>query len=587
MDKVTRRLSAILAADVVGYSRLIRADEEGTLTALKALRKDVIEPKIAEHHGRIVKLMGDGMLAEFPSVVDAVRNAVEVQEAVAENQAGLPEDRRIVFRVGVNLGDVVIDGDDIHGDGVNLAARLEALADPGGVCISGAVYDQVRDRIHLAFQDLGEREVKNIERPIRMWQWTLSAATAADAAAATDDVLPLPDKPSIAVLPFDNMSGDPEQEHFADGMAEDIITALSRMPWFFVIARNSSFTYKGRAVDVTKVAAELGVKYVLEGSVRKGGNRLRITAQLIDATSGKHIWAERYDRELLDIFEVQDEVTQAIVAAVAPEFLSTEARAARRKDARQLDAWECVMRGRAHLWKLGREDAAEARQLFERAIELAPGGEFGASDLALVYFLEFFYRWGDSPEQSLKKMLITAQKAVAVDESDPLSWTVLAWASQFARRWDEATESIERAIQLSPNFVPAIGIRGGIRALNGQPDSGIELINQAARLSPSDGFMPFWMLSIFWAYYAKGQYDEAAKAAQRGLRTAPDNPTLRRQLAAAYAMLGRMDEAKAALDEYLRIEPDHTIADSRKIPSSVPEDLERFLDGLRKAGLPE
>jgi adenylate cyclase len=582
--RVQRRLAAILAADVAGYSRLIRGDEEGTLARLSTLRKETIDPSIAEHGGRIVKLMGDGMLAEFPSVVDAVRNAVEVQEAVAENQAGLPEEERIVFRVGINLGDVVIDGDDIQGDGVNVAARLEALADPGGVCISGAVYDQVRDRIDLAFQDLGKHEVKNIERPIRLWQWTRGAA---DDAAASDVVLPLPDKPSIAVLPFDNMSGDPEQEHFADGMAEDIITALSRMPWFFVIARNSSFTYKGRAVDVTKVAAELGVKYVLEGSVRKGGNRLRITAQLIDATSGKHIWAERYDRELMDIFEVQDEVTQAIVAAVAPEFLSTEARAARRKDPRQLDAWECVMRGRAHLWKLGREDAAEARRLFERAIELAPGGEFGVSDLALVHFLEFFYRWGDSPEHSLQNMLTTAQKAVAVDESDPLAWTVLAWASQFARRWDAATESIERAIQLSPNFVPAIGIRGGIRALNGQPDSGIELINQAARLSPSDGFMPFWMLCLFWAYYAKGQYDEAAKAAQRGLRTAPDNPTLRRQLAAAYAMLGRMDEAKAALDEYLRIEPDHTIADSRKIPSSVPVDLERFLDGLRKAGLPE
>jgi adenylate cyclase len=586
-QKVTRRLAAILAADVVGYSRLVRADEDGTLARLKALRDELIDPSISRHDGRIVKTMGDGVLVEFSSVVDAVRSAVEVQQSLAEREADVPEDRRIVLRVGINLGDVVIDGDDIHGDGVNVAARLEGLAMPGSICVSGAVHDQVRDRIDLYFEDLGEQEVKNIDRPIQVWRWTPEPSVTADEGAVAAKPLPLPDKPSIAVLPFENMSGDPEQEHFADGMAEDITTSLSRMPWFFVIARNSSFTYKGRAVDVTKVAAELGVKYVLEGSVRKGGNRLRITAQLIDAKTGNHIWAERYDRELIDIFEVQDEVTQAIVAAVAPEFLSTEAKAARRKDPAHLDAWECVMRGRAHLWKLGREDAAEARQLFERAIELAPGGEFGASDLALVHFLEFFYGWGDSPEQSLKNMLATAQMAIAADGSDALAWTVLAWASQFAHRWDDAIEAIERAIQLSPNFVPAIGIRGGIRALNGEPDSAIESINQAARLSPSDGFMPIWMLCLFWAYYAKGQYDEAAKAALRGLRTAPDNPTLRRQLAAAYAMLDRMDEAKAALDEYLRIEPNHTIADARRIPSSVPDDLERYLDGLRKAGLPE
>jgi adenylate cyclase len=499
----------------------------------------------------------------------------------------LPDETRIEFRVGINLGDVVIDGDDIHGDGVNVAARLEALAEPGGICVSGKVYEEVRDRIDIPFEDLGEQEVKNIDRPVRVWRWAPDGSSPPAAARPGPAQLPLPDKPSIAVLPFDNMSGDPEQDFFADGMAEDIITALSRMPWFFVIARNSTFTYKGRAVDVKQVAAELGVKYVLKGSVRKGGNRLRITAQLIDATTGNHLWAERYDREIADIFEVQDEVTQAIVGAVAPQFLSVEAKRAKRKDPAQLDAWECVARGRAHVWKLGREDADEARRLFERAIELVPSGEFGTSDLALVHFLEAFYGWSDSRERSLELMLQTAEKAVTSDDSDPLAWTVLAWANLFAHRWDEALEAADRALELSPNFVPAMGFRGGILALTGRSDPAIAAIDQAIRLSPHDGFMPIWLLSLFWVYYAEGRYDEAVKVAQRGIRVAPDNPTLRRQLAAAYAMLDRMEEARAAMGEYLRLEPNHTIADASRVPTSVPEHLERFLEGLRKAGLPE
>ena len=295
-----RRLAAIMAADVVGYSRLIRADEEGTIAALKALRADLIDPKIAEHRGRIVKLMGDGMLAEFPSVVDAVRTAVETQQAVTEHNSGLPEDKRIEFRVGINLGDIIIDGEDIQGDGVNVAARLEGLAQPGGVCISGSVHEQVRDRLDVPFEDLGEKEVKNIARPVRVWQWPNDAAPVA--AATEHEPLTLPDKPSIAVLPFDNLSGDPEQEFFADGMAEDIITGLSRFRSLFVIARNSTFAYKGKSPDVREVAQDLGVRYILEGSVRRGGQRIRITAQLIDAEVGSHLWAERYDRDLEDIF---------------------------------------------------------------------------------------------------------------------------------------------------------------------------------------------------------------------------------------------------------------------------------------------
>ena len=332
-----RRLAAIFAADVVGYSRLIRADEDGTLAALKNLQKDVIDPKLAAHHGRIVKLMGDGMLVEFGSVVDAVRAAVETQRAIAERNVEIPEEKRIEFRIGVNLGDVVIDDDDIHGDGVNVAARLEGLAEPGGICVSGNVYEEVRDRTTFAFEDLGDQEVKNIDRPVRVWRWIAEAGMTASVAAKTDQPLPLPDKPSIAVLPFDNMSGDPEQEYFADGIAEDVITALSRFRSLFVIARNSSFSYKGTSPDIRTVARELGVRYVVEGSVRKAGNRVRITAQLIDATSGNHLWADRFDGSLDDVFDLQDQITEQIVVAVEPE-IQTRERAGRR----------CARGGRRH-----------------------------------------------------------------------------------------------------------------------------------------------------------------------------------------------------------------------------------------------
>ncbi len=588
-ERVERRLAAILVADVVGYSRLVGADEEGTIARLNSLRKELIDPSIATHHGRIVKLMGDGMLAEFASVVDALRSAVEVQQAVARHEADVPADQRIVFRVGINPGDVVVDGDDIQGDGVNVAARLEGLAEPGGVCISGAVHEQVRDRIDIAFEDLGEQAVKNIERPVRVWRWVADASALAAGAGqgVAEGPLPIPDKPSIAVLPFDNMSGDPEQEYFADGMAEDIITALSHMPWFFVIARNSTFTYKGQAVDVKQVARELGVQYVLEGSVRKGGSRLRITAQLIDAMTGKHVWAQRYDREIVDIFAVQDEVTEAIVGAVAPEFLSVEAKRAQRKDPGLLDAWECVMRGRALVWKIGREEVAEARKLFERAIQLAPSGEFGMSDLAFVHFLEFFYRWTNSPERSSNEMMRVAEMAVAVDDHDAWAHTMLGLVNAFARRWDEALPALERAIELNPNFAPALGVRGLVLALVGEVDEAIESIDTADRLSPRDSFMALWIMGRVWANFIDGRYEEAVKTAQQAIRLAPNNPTYRRQLAASYAMMDRIDEAQAAIQEYLRLEPNHTIADSRKIPTKIPEHLERFLDGLRKAGLPE
>jgi TolB-like protein len=586
---VQRRLAAIVSADVVAYTRLMERDEVGTHARLRARFKALVDPKIGEHGGRVVKLMGDGLLAEFPSVVDAVNWAVEVQGKVAELSAAEPDEQRIEYRIGVNLGDVIVDGDDIYGDGVNVAARLQEIAERGGVCISEKVQTEVRGKLNVEFVGGGTQTVKNVRDPLRIWRWSPGQVEASDAALRplAGEPIALPDKPSIAVLPFDNMSGDPEQEYFADGMAEDIITALSRMPWFFVIARNTTFTYKDRAVDVKQVAHELGVQYVLEGSVRKGGSRLRITAQLIDAMTGKHVWAERYDREIVDIFAVQDEVTEAIVGAVAPEFLSVEAKRAQRKDPGLLDAWECVMRGRALVWKMGREEVAEARKLFERAIQLAPSGEFGMSDLALVHFLEFYYRWSDSPERSSDDMMRVAEKAVAVDDHDAWAHTMLGLVNLFARRWDEALPAVERAIELNPNFAPALGVRGLVLALAGEADEAIESIDNADRLSPRDSFMALWIMGRFWANFIDRRYEEAVKTAKKAIRLAPNNPTYRRQLATSYAMMNRIDEAQAALQEYLRLEPNHTIADSRKIPSKIPEHLERFIDGLRKAGLPE
>ena len=585
MTREERRLAAIVSADVVGYSRLMGVDETGTVQALRAHRADLIDAKVAEHGGRIVKTMGDGLLLEFPSVVEAVRCSIAVQEGMAARNEDVAEAERIIFRIGVNLGDIIVDGDDILGDGVNVAARLQEIAAPGGISVSGRVYEDIRDRLNASFADAGPQALKNIARPVHVWSWP--GAGAASVAPTQSDPLPLPDKPSIAVLPFDNMSGDPEQEFLADGMTEDIITELSRMPWFFVIARNSSFTYKGAAVDIKQVATDLGVKYVLEGSVRKAGNRLRITAQLVDATSGNHVWAERYDREMADIFDIQDEVTEAIVSAVAPEFLSVEEKRARRKDPSQLDAWEYVMRGRAHLWKLSRNDVIEARKYFERAIELVPSGEYGTGDLALVHYLEAYYRWSDDPAKSFTEMLKAAEAGVAADDHDVWALIILAWSNAVAGQFDEVMPPVERAIELSPNFAPAIGFHGALLCLTGETGRGIERIHEAIRLSPRDSISVFWRMGEFWGYYAEARYEEAAEAAQRGIRLAPQNPTFRRQLAAAYAMQDRMDEATAALVEFQRLEPHHTLADAAKVPCSVPEHLERFVEGLRRAGLPE
>jgi adenylate cyclase len=407
-----RRLAAILTADVVGYSRLIRADEEGTIAALRALRANLIDPKIAAHRGRIVKLMGDGMLAEFASVVDAVHAAIEAQRSIIEHNAGLPEKKRIEFRVGINLGDVVIDGDDIQGDGINVAARLEGMAEPGGICVSGMVYEGVRDRIDALFEDMGEHEVKNIDRPVRMWRWVAGAAPSTATSLAFSTPLALPDKPSIAVLPFDNMSGDVEQEYFADGISEDIITSLSKLSGLLVIARNSSFAYKGKAINLQKVASELGVRYVLEGSVRKSGERVRISAQLIDRETGGHLWAERFDRDLTDIFAVQDEVTQEIVSAMAVKLTGDEKIRLPQSATDNLDAYDYFLRGREQFWLFSKEGIAQAGIMLRQAIKLDPNFAPSYTFLSHARIQDYVNHWHAENDHPLEEAFELASTAV-------------------------------------------------------------------------------------------------------------------------------------------------------------------------------
>jgi TolB-like protein/class 3 adenylate cyclase len=451
-----RRLAAIVAADVVGYSRLMGRDESGTLARLRAHRTDLIDPAIAAHGGRIVKTMGDGLLLEFPSAVDATRCAIEVQMAMAVRNADVPEGERIVFRIGLNLGDIIIDGDDIHGDGVNVAARLEAEASAGGIVLAGAVHDAVSGRVKATFEDLGELSLKNIERPVRAYRVRVegAAALAPVAVPAPADVpLALPDKPSIAVLPFQNMSGDPEQEYFADGIVEDIITALSRFKSLFVIARNSSFTYKGKAVDIKQVGRELGVRYVLEGSVRKAAGRVRITSQLIDAGNGAHIWADRFDGTLENIFELQDHITERAVGAIAPKLNQAEIERAKRKQVQNLDAYDCFLRGLAHSYIVTKEAQEEASRLFFRAIELEPDYSTPYGLAAGLYTIRKAQGWvlDRASEEAEIRRLAMCVSGVGRDDALALSWTGFALV-YICREYEMGAALIDQALSVNQNL---------------------------------------------------------------------------------------------------------------------------------------
>jgi TolB-like protein len=581
-ERIIRRLAAILAADIAGYSRLMGVDEEGTLAALKACRRELIDPKIAEHQGRIVKTTGDGALVEFASVVDAVRCAIDIQRATAERNTDTPGDRRIEFRIGINVGDIILDEGDIYGDGVNIAARLEALAEPGGICVTQVVRDQVRDRLDIAFGDMGEQQVKNIARPVHTYRIVLSE----DRPAAP---LALPDKPSIAVLPFANMSGDPEQEYFVDGMAEDIITALSRMRWLFVIARNSSFTYKGRAVDLKQVGRELGVRYVLEGSVRKAANRVRITGQLIDTTTGAHLWADRFDGGLEDVFALQDQVTTNVVGAIAPTLERAEIERARRKPTERLDAYDYFLRGMAnvHQWTSDAND--EALRMFRKAIDLDPDFASAYGMAAWCYTWRAINRWTIDRAQETTEATRLARRAVDLGADDAVALERGGYALAFvAHDLGAGADLIDRALSLNPNLAWGWHSSGWLRDFLGEPEVAIKHLEHGMRLSPLDPFVFRAYAGLSCAHLLAGRYEEAALWAERALQRRPNLLVAVRESAVSNALAGRLLKAQEAMVRLRQADPELRISNFTDwLPLRRPQDIATYEEGLRKAGLPE
>jgi len=586
-ERVERRLAAILAADVAGYSRLMGADEEGTHEQLKALRSELLDPKIAEHHGRIVKTTSDGMLVEFASVVDAVRCAVEVQQAMAERNTGTATDNRIELRIGINLGDVIVEPDDIYGDGVNIAARIEALADAGGVFVSNTVYDHVRDRLPLVFEDLGEQQVKNIARPVRVYRVgpRPSRPPAGETPAVQPSAappLPLPDKPSIAVLPFQNMSGDPEQEYFADGMVEEIITALSRIRWLFVIARNSSFTYKSQAIDVKKVGRELGVRYVLEGSVRKASGRVRITAQLIDAQSGAHLWADRFDGALEDVFELQDTVASSVAGVIEPALQGAEINRSAKRPTNDLTAYDLYLRALTPIQsgEVGRESYVEALDLLNEAIQRDPRY---APALALAGSCRSSLDvagWIDDAGANREEALRLTRRALAAARDDP---NVLAYGAYVLAYFGEdiatAIALIDRSLELNPSFAVGWWRSGWLRLWAGQPDLAIEHFETGLRLSPRVRMHdPF--LGIGVGQFFSRRYDEARTMLLRSMQENPNWVPAYRFLASCYAQMGRLGEAQEIV-ERLRCLTDVVVPHATHWRN--PEHREFYLEGLRLA----
>ena len=587
-DRVDRRLAAIFAGDIAGYSRLMGVDEEGTLRQLKAHRKELVDPKITEHRGRIVKTTGDGMLVEFVSVVDAVRCGVDIQRGMAERNSGLPADKRIEFRIGINVGDIISDSNDIYGDGVNVAARLEALADPGGIMVSRTVHDQVRDKLSFGFKDMGEQPVKNIARPIGVYQVSLIENTAPitvkDAEVAAKIEVSSAARPSIAVLPFANISGDPEQEYFADGISEDIITGLSKLRWFFVIARNSSFAYKGKAVDVKRVSRELGVRYVLEGSVRKGGNRVRITAQLIDASTGNHIWADRYDGDLTDVFALQDEITKKVVAAIEPKLLEAEGVRSQGRSPEDLDAWDTVMQTNSLLWRLTKTDIEAAIALLGLATARYP--DYAPAHSMLAFALLFrAISVGVAHSQDTKEAVRLASRAAELDDNDPWAHLALGWAAFLMRRSQDAMAEFKRALDINPNFAAAHGHLGNALACDGQADAAIPHLEQALRMSPHDPQNIFVYTALAVAYYLNGNYSEAISFGHKAVQQRPGFTGAHRIYIASLAQAGRSEEARTALDRLKELQPEISIIWVQQNSPYMPGPMGRLLEGMRKAGL--
>lgn len=582
-DPIQRRLVAILAADVVGYSRLMELDETATLTALKVRWSEVVEPLVAQYQGRIFKRIGDGMLVEFGSTVAAVLCAVELQKAMAAANDEIPVDRRIVLRIGVHLGDVMVDGSDLYGAGVNVASRIEGLASPGGVAISNAVHEHMRGHLDIDFIDSGSHEVKNIERPLHIWTWSPDGGVAQILEGAGGAPQALPGRPSIAVLPFNNMSGDSEQGYFADGITEDIITDLSKVSGLFVIARNSSFAYKNQAPDIRKVSRELGVRYVLEGSVRRVASRVRITAQMIDGTTGGHLWAERYDRDLEDVFAVQDEVTRTIVDALKVKLTAGEE--ARREHRGKIDpeAYDLIVRSRQTSLQLRPEAAIEARRMLERVIEIDPKLAISYARLSIISFAEYANQWNNATIANLTRALELARKAIAVDDTEPQGHISLAIVLGWMRQLDEAEQAAERALALAPNLADAHSGLGNIKDYQGRHEEALALFTRAYRLDPQFDMSLHFMGR---ALLALGRYDEAEIAFKRRLALMPRSDMSRFYLACLYGLTGRHEEARRTWQETLAVNPNFSIDHQRQtLPYKDPALLERLVDGLRQASI--
>ena len=578
-----RRLAAILAADVAGYSRLMGIDEEGTHKDLKAHCHELVEPKIQQHRGRIIKNIGDGFLAEFTSVLDAVRCATEIQQAMTVRNAKTPDDRRIEFRIGVHQGDIITDSGDIFGDGVNVAARLEGIAEPGGICLSARVQEDVRGKLELAFSDMGEQQLKNIERPVRVYRIQLENKPTKSRRA-----LVLPDKPSIAVLPFQNLSGDPEQDYFADGVVEEIITALSRFRQLFVIARNSSFTYKGRAVDVKQVGRELGVRYVLEGSVRKAANRVRITAQLIDAITGAHLWAHRLDGTFDDIFDLQDQVTGNVVGAIAPKLEEVEFTRIKHKPTDSLDAYDYYLRAMMYFNQWTKGSITEALRLFCQAIELDPNFASAHGLAAWCYVRRKMSGWMKDPQEMIDLERL-ARQSIKLANDDAVALYSGGWALvQVAGSIEEGTAAINRALTLNPNMTTAWLLSGWTKLYIGEPDEAIEHFARAMRLNPLDPLFHRTHTGTAAAHFLAGRYEQSSLSAQAALRQHPNDLPSLRVAAASLAFAGNMTEAQKTTARICQLDPTSCLSRVAEFaPFRRPEDISRYSEGLRKAGMPE
>jgi adenylate cyclase len=589
-ERVQRRLAAVMAADVAGYSRLMGCDEERTLAQLKTFRKTLVDPAIAAHRGRIVKTTGDGMLVEFASAVDAVRCAIEIQRQMAGRNGDVPPELRIEFRIGIHVGDIIIDDDDIFGDGVNIAARLEGIAEPGGVCISDDAYRQIRGKIDAAFENIGKQSLKNIAEPMEAWQIRPAgeaAPIAGSVAFSKTQDLTLPDKPSIVVLPFDNMSAEPGQDYLADGIVEAITAALSCIRSFFVIARSSAFTYKGRATNARDVGRELGVAYLLEGSVQKAGNRLRIIVQLIETEGGAHVWSSRFDGALEEFFDLEDRITEQVAGALQPSIRIAEIERSRRKRPQDLGSYDFTMRALPHVWALEKDESAKALELLEQALAIDPEYPLALSLAGWCHAQRSVYNWADDIEVSQAKARSLAERAAEMSGDDSVILAVLGAVHTFLRNYGTARVLLERAVTLDPNAAWAWSRLGWLEAYADQPKKAIANFERALRLSPMDPMNFNNYVGMGSAHEVAREYDEAAAFYRRGLEERPNASWLYRNLASSLSGAGRTEEAKQAFAELMRYYPDLTISKFKQAMVFSPAVLDRMAEHLRKLGLPE